>query len=361
MVRFGSGSIDDDQGPVSKASSPSNAQKIKYDDILAQASVYEADMDARLAALDYKGALVSFDMIIASLTGVPAGNTKMQDVRAKFEKALDMIGFETVSVPSETTEGIAFKKDFTARVFVTVASVKKPLAAFECIVSYPSTAEDGTRSILTLNTVSSADGLISFTAPVPSRSGRNKVVFASALTCKDALLRDSITTRRDKGQLSVSFAHLAGSSAKRAPTTIAILDYNKDGKAQLSGNISATTLLKPLVQKGFGRIGMADFPNQLAAGDEAALIKGAKSMFGSGVQRFIFGTTHIESLVQGDDLLWSCTFAVQINVWDFILDSKIYVTEIRSTQTAKTEAAAIDAARKKVCAELLVSDLYYNM
>lgn len=366
LVRFGAGSRDDISAVETRVSTASPSagvavKKVKIDEILGIVSGFESEMDHKLASLDYVGAFAAFDSISGALSGIPAGNAKMQEIRLKMEKALDSIIFENISAPGETVAGSPFKKDFSVKVSVIANQIKKPLQGFPCTIIYPSVAADGSKIVATQNIVSGADGLVSFTAPVPARSGKDTVVVAASLNCKDSSLQNSITLRKEKGQLAVKFAHVASSNAKRLATTISILDFDKNGKAIVSSNVSATTLLKPLVQKGFGRIGMADFQKEIGSGDEAVLLKAAKAQFGSGVQRFIYGTARIESIVQGEDLQWTCSFVVQVSVWDFVLNSKVYSTEMRVKESAKTESAAIDAARKKVCGELLITDLYYNM
>ncbi len=206
-----------------------------------------------------------------------------------------------------------------------------------------------------------ATGLVAFTAPIPAKSGKRILTLSVALNSSDPYMQESLRSRREKGQLSVDFAHLTASSARRIPTTISILDFNQDGKPLGSYNISATTLLKPLVQRGFSRIGMADFPKQLESGDEEALIKAAKAQFGAGVQRFIYGTVRVESLTQDTDQQWTCTLLSNLSVWDFTLGQKVLSREVRHSETRKTEAASIDAARKKLAGELLVDELVYGL
>jgi len=360
MVKYGAGSVDEEMPPASKAAAPAPVKKIQVEEILAQISGYETDMDAHLAAFDYAAALSSYDSIYSVLAGIPAANTRLVEIRSRLDRAFDAIGWETVSIPAETVAGTAFKKDFIARVFVTVSGEKKPLGAFGTAVFFPSVASDGTKAVLSEKRESGPDGLVSFTAPVPGTSGKNRVVFTSVMTSKDPDLTASLKARSDAGTLAVAFPHVVSSSAKRVGTSISIIDIDKNGKV-LASNISATTLLKPLVQKGFSRIGMADFPKQLSSGDEEGLLKAAKAQFGSGVQRFIYGTVRVASVAQGADLLWSCTLDAELSVWDFSLDAKVYGTTLSHTETGKTEAAAIDASRKKLAGDLLVNDLNYNM
>jgi hypothetical protein len=106
---------------------------------------------------------------------------------------------------------------------------------------------------------------------------------------------------------------------------------------------------------------MADFPNQLATGDEAVLLKAARSQFAGGVQRFIYGTVRVTSLTQADDGTWTCALAADVSVWDFPSDSKVYHTAPAQVGTGKTEDLALAAARRKLLADTLVNDLYYNM
>ncbi len=360
MVKFGAGSIDEDMPSANKAAAPSTVRKIQIEEIISQVSGYETDMDNHLALFDFQGALASYDSVYSVLGGIQAANTRLFEVRSRFERALDAIGFETVAIPVETVAGTAFQKDFTGRVFVTVSGEKKPLAGFDTAIFFPSVASDGTKVTLSEKRESGADGLVSFTAPIPSTSGKNRIVFSSVLTSKDPELAALIKARSDSGFLAIAFPHVVSSSAKRVGTSISIIDFDKNGKL-LSSNISATTLLKPLVQKGYGRIGMADFPKQLSAGDEEGLLRAAKTQFGSGVQRFIYGTVRITAVTQGADLLWSCTIESDVSVWDFILGGKVYRSSINHVETGKTEAAAIDAARKKLAGDLLVSDLNYHM
>jgi len=362
MVKYGAGSLDE-QTPApapAKAAAPAPVKKIQIEEILAQTSGYEADMDSRLAGFDFAAALASYDSVYSVLSGIPEGKGRLAELRVRLDRALDALGFEAVAGPAETVAGTAFKKDFTGRVFVTVSGEKKPLAGFDAAVFFPSVATDGAKVILSEQRESGPDGLLAFSAPVPAASGKNRVVFSSVLTSKDPELAAILKTRAETGNLAVSFPHVVSSSAKRVGTSISIIDFDKNGKL-LSSNISATTLLKPLVQKGYSRIGMADFPKQLSAGDEEGLLKAAKAQFGSGVQRFIYGTVRITEAVQGTDLLWSCTIQADVSVWDFVLGAKVYHTLLVHTEAGKTEAAAIDAARKKLAGDLLVNDLNYNM
>jgi len=367
QAKYGAvGADGDPAAAVSSRSSNGTAipvafKKIKAEEALTRSSVLETEMDAALAIPDYSAALSAFDSAAELLSHVPQGADRLASLRAKMEKALDLLVVEAVSIPADTIAGTAFKKDFSVRVSLITPAGKKPYASFGCTVFCPSVSDSGEKVTVVENRATGADGTVSFTAPIPAKTGKGTLTIAASISSTDPALGESIKARQAKGQLAVNFTHGVVTAARNSPTVISILDYNLAGKPALSSNVSATMLLQPLVVKGFRRIGMADFPNQLATGDETVLLKAAKAQFGSGVQRFIFGTVRVTSMAKGEDGTWTCTLASDISVWDFTSDTKTYHTSPSQAGTGLSEAAALDAARKKLFGEVLVNDLSYNM
>lgn len=353
VAKYGAGSADDTGRPASKAASPAVIQKVRTEEILAQITMLESDMTQSLAARKYAAAISSFDSIADLIPGIPAGLARLSDDRAKVQSALDAIRFEAVSVPSETMNGVAFKKNFAVRVYTVDpdGDDKKPLFGLECTVSCPAGPEVRTTG---------DDGVITYTAPVPAKPGKGLLVISSNLTSRESTLRDSIALMKEKGLLALSFPHVVYTKARQFATTISILDFDANGKP-LQSNISATTLLKPLVQKGFRRIGMADFASQLSSGDDAATIKAAKNLFRGGVERFIYGTVRIDGLAQGADGLWTCSAVGKVSVHDFTNDVNVYSTTVTAQASAKSAEGAVEIARSKLAGEMLPLDLYYNM
>ncbi len=363
LVKFGAGAAEDngDSPKPAKAAAPMGLKRVKAEEAIARATVYEGDMDAALGIPDYQAALAAFDSAAELLAAVPSASDRLASLRARMDRALDAISFDAVTVPPDTTVGVAFKRDFVARVSLAGPAGKKPFPSFPCTVFYPGSGESGERVTLNDRRVSGVDGTVTFSAPAPERTGKGTVTVAAALSSTDPVMRESILARQNRGQLASSLTHGVVSGARALSTVISILDYDSAGKPVMYNNVSATMLLQPLVPKGFRRIGMADFPSQLAAGDEAVLLKAAKSQFGTGVQRFIYGTVRVTSLTKADDGTWTCALSSDISVWDFTSDTKVYHTAPGQVATGKTEALALDAARKKLLADTLMNDLYYNM
>ncbi len=344
-----------------KAAPPAAIRKLKSSEALAKADILEDEMDEAIAKGDYTAAFSAYNEASTLLSGASSSSSRLAGLRKKVSAALDSLAFAPKTAPRDTTAGTAFPTPFSFTVTVTTPSGARPVAGFPCLVAYPGVDESGAPLTLSETRISDQNGLVSLAAPVPARAGKGAVVVTPDFGTADEFLRKELRERNARGELSASLPHNVQTSAKRVPTTISILDFNKTGGAIVSANDSATALLKPLVQRGFSRIGMADFPKQLASGDEPALLRAARAQFGSGVARFIYGTTRVDSLEPGEDGLWTCTLAVSVSVWDFLQDKKTLTAEFTHVARAKTEAMALDAARKEAAGTRLVDELLYRL
>ena len=106
---------------------------------------------------------------------------------------------------------------------------------------------------------------------------------------------------------------------------------------------------------------MADFQKELASGDEEALLRAARALFGNNVQRFIYGTVRIDSVSAEEGGIWTAELSGRISAWDFRSNSPIMSAEVNHTAAGASEWAAIDNARKFLAGNLLVSELVYGL
>ena len=350
----------DDSGTVNRAAAPSGIKRIKSEELRVLVAQYEADMDEYLAAGNYPAAIEAFNKAADAYSS----NTSNQDIsagiRLKMKQALDAVQITKVSVPGDTVSGRPFPRAFSIKAVADRESGSLPLAGLPCTVTYPAYREDGTRYTESVEIVTNESGLASFTAPVPGYTGRNTLIVSINVALRDEILAAELR-RETGGAFSVSFVHGVETNRKNIPTTLSFLDYDKNGNPVLHNNQTATRLLRPLIQRGFSRIGMADFPRQLAAGDEEKLIAAARAQFGSGVQRFIYGTTRVTSLSRNDDGKWVCTIEGSISVWDFTTNSKTYSTNLTHSAEGASEAAALETARNELSGSIMVDDLRYNL
>lgn len=367
ITRYGAGSIEDDSRSspnLSKAALVAGLSKTKEEELLSRATLYESDLDEALLSNDFSRALQSADSLYSLLSqspssSIPAG--RLQTARDKVVVALESISFKAISIPSETRAGKQFNTNFAIQIFQLNGEESIPLSGFSCTVFYPGKGTDGSMTVLAENCMSDSKGICEFACPVPDSAYRGTVVIASSLDSRDPFISSHINSLKKTGQLGIGFPYRVTTNARSIPTTISLLDYDKNGKAIVSSNPSSTALLMPLVKNGFSRIGMADFPDQIASGNEDLVVKAAKSQFGSAVTRFIFGTNRIEVLEQDDEGIWNCRMKVSIVVRDLISGADIFRTELVHIEKAKTQSSAITAARAKLCGELLVTELLYNL
>ena len=229
-----------------------------------------------------------------------------------------------MSVPPETTAGKAFK-DFAVRATRLIGGESVPAAGLSCMVWLPVRSPDGSIAMETRNLVTDESGLCSFAAPVPERSAKGTLAIAASLGSRDPVVSDKIEALKRSGSLGAGFPYLVSASARSVPTTIATRPRRR-GKPVLSSNASATALLMPLVQKGFSRIGMADFPARLASESEETIVQAAKNQFAGAVRRYIFGTTRIESLEQNAEGLWTCSITASVAARDLLDGSELFRT-----------------------------------
>jgi hypothetical protein len=348
-------------GTLNRAAPPAGIKRMKTEEARVLVAQYEADMNEYLAAGNYAAALDSFNKaadILASLKTEPESASTIRETMGTALKAVRVV---QVSSPGDTVPGKAFSRSFAIKVTAERDGVETSLAGVPCAVRYPAYREDGSVEDGSADLVTDESGTASFTAPVPATSGKNTVSITANFPIRDAVLVEQLRQDGVDRALSVSFVHGVETVKKSIPTTIAILDYDKNGKPLLSYSQTATKLLRPLIQKGFSRIGMADFPRQIAAGDEEKLIAAARAQFGGGVQRFMYGTNRITSLEQGSDGQWTCTMSVELSVWDFVRNEKTYMTTITHTAVGSSEYAAMETARNELAGSLLVDDLRYNL
>ncbi|ULQ58876.1 hypothetical protein K7I13_10090 [Brucepastera parasyntrophica] len=363
---YGAGSAEDSafrndiylaQRKNSQDTAPAETRQIKK--IPAGYEQYAVLLNDSLALFDYEGAFSAYNEIFSLLQNDASFRKEIDENRNKIIRSLDLLSIEAVSSPDETIAGRAFKKDFSVKISAENDGTVLPVAGLLCAVSCPANPEPSGAAAKQLKTDGS--GVVSFSAPVPAFSGKNNLVIFPAFETSDPVLSDYINKKIESGTLSAIFPHIVATNKKSISTSISILDYDRNGKPVLNSNVSSTALLMPLVQKGFSRIGMADFPGQLASGDEDALIRAAAAQFGTGVQRLIYGTVKLTDISQAEDTSWNCTAVANISVWDFTSAVKTFETVIDYTATAKTANAAIDLARKKISGEMLPEELLYNL
>ncbi len=346
--------------PAAPGSRPAGSRQ---NTALARLSVLDGELKQAIDTADLALVFERWAAVSSLAREHGLGSAETGASRERLSVFLHQIRLEQVAVPPETVAGTAFRRTYDVRVSFDRDGVLQPLADAPVTVTWPVRDSEG-QTIMQVQTLrSDASGLVQFTPPVPAAPVRGTVVFSVLPADAAPDLRTAVQTAEaeNTARLSLSLPWQVLTNARPLVTTISILDFDKNNRAVTASNVTATALLRPMVQRGFARVGMADFPTQLSSGDEDAVIRAARAQFGGAVRRFVYGTTRVERLAQGEDGRWTCVLVADVSVWDFTANARVAQTRIEHQVHSGSEWAAVDTARKEMGADKILNDLLYRM
>lgn len=331
----------------SKTEKNTNLKQNELKEIQEKAQIIQVNLNIALENSEYNKALALSDELFSLYTPYPDLISQAESLRTHIINAFSSINITKIDVPSETVAGNAFKKSY--KILVSNIDTNKPLTALPISITNPSE-----------EIVASTDqnGELNYQAPVPQQATSATISFDLMFTSKDEQTQKAL---QSLSNLHLKLPYKVSTNAKKYSTSISVLDYDKNDKPLRSSNPFATTLLKPLINKGFSPIGMSEFVDQIAQGDSALVTKAAKSLFGSSVRRLIWGTAKYKSLEKNDQGEWLCTLVCDIKVYDFTTAQEVFSVILEDSGTGKTESLAVTAARSKLAGEILVDALTYGM
>jgi len=330
---------------------------------LSRLTVLEGELNQAIANADLATAFDRWVAVSVLVREHGIGAARITALQERFSAFLRQIRLEQVAVPPETIAGTAFRRTYDVRVSLEREGKTEPLSNVPVTVTWPLRDSDGQVVPQTQSLQSDPTGLVQFSPPLPTTPVRGTVIFSvlPAEAAPDLHTAVQAVQAERPALLSLSLPWQVLTNARPFVTTISILDFDKNNRAVTAHNVTATALLRPMIQRGFARSGMADFPTQLASGDEAAIIRAARAQFGGAVRRFVYGTTRVESLAQGEDGRWTCVLIADISVWDFTANARVAQTQLEHRVQAASEWAALDTARKEMGADIILNDLLYRM
>ncbi len=355
---------------ATKSGGGKNAGKSAAQEIALPTST-EPSIAGKAASGDIAGAIDEYEAAVLALPADYAALSAtvvetLGRLRDRIVGAVSALAVEPAVTPDPTVTGKPFKKPFAvkvSRVSSDDVSAGIGVSGVPLRILAPAFPADGSATGSAAGSVLEAttgdDGTASFAPDAPPRSAEASVRFSLAYTSSDPALNAALEAAQT-GKFA-ELPYLAGTLNKSIPTSISFLDFDQNGKAMGGMGVTSTACLKPLVKLGFTRIGMADFQSQLASGDDKTVITAAKKLFGSAVDRLIYGTTRVVSVSQGDDGLWNATVEANASVWNFKADEKAWSGSCAASAQGKTAAAAVAAARDAVAAGILPLKLYYNL
>lgn len=266
-----------------------------------------------------------------------------------YAQKIEGLSFKLLSSPKQTTKG----KIFTSPYIIEVKNAEgNPVESFEISVNYPSSRKNGQIEFAQTAITSDSEGKAEFLPDSPSFSFNSEVSFFPKGDTNDSEIAKIAESHTIKAPFQVQ------TNFKSAGGTIAVVDFNQNGKAILSNPISSSNLLMTLMKLGFTKIGNApqDVSEAVIQNDETKIYARAKSIAPSFI---IFGTIKIDSNEKTDE---GSTYTLTGSVKS--MDSKTgevtFATEKTVSVTDKNDWNALANARK-ILAEQIANEIKYGI
>ena len=269
----------------------------------------------------------------------------------EFSQSLSDLTLTVTQTPKEVAAGRKFNSPFTVKASHADGSAFSNL---NLTVTYPA-AKTAEGISFTSESISTAeDGTASFTAPQTSFGVNAKITFAPAGDASNAKIADLIAKK------SVSAAYKVKTEKMSTGGSIALIDFTKNDKPVTGDFASSSSLLMTMMKKGFVRIGNAPYISDVAYGNQEAVYKSAKKLFGNTSSFLVYGTVKYASEVTKTESGYSLTIAADVTALDMKDGSLLYHSTKQITASDKNEWSVITAARKALADEL-ADELLYNL
>ena len=265
-----------------------------------------------------------------------------------YSQKIEGFHFTLLSAPKQTTKGKIFTEPYVIEV---KNSDGEPVESFELSVLYPSARKNGQIEFTETAITSDSEGKASFLPDAPEFSFNSEISFFPKGDMSDAEIAKIAAEHTIKAPYKVQ------TNLKSAGGTLAIVDFNQNGKA-ISNPVSSSNLLMTLMKLGFTRIGNApqDVSDAVIQENEEKVFARAKAIAPSFI---VFGTVKIDSCEKNDDgTTYSLTGSVKA------MDSKTgeitFAIEKTISVTDKNDWTALANARKQLADEI-ANEIKYGL
>ncbi|WP_147612565.1 hypothetical protein [Treponema pectinovorum] len=313
-------------------------------------SVPPANTDTSVQETQTKKTSKPKELKVINSSSVPAAVQETSE--SLYEKKIKGLKLITVSYPKETQKGHAFDEPF---VFEAKNADGKAVVGLELCVSYPDTRVEGRISYSTATLTTDSSGKITFFPATPTNSFNSNI---SAFPAGDVT---NPAIAKLAGKVSVSAPYKVRTNLAVAGGTISIVDFNAQDKPILNNSISSSNVLVSLIQKGFKRVGNADFSNEILKDEPARIFNVAKNLLGNTSVYLVYGTVKYASQVEKtQDNKYTLTLKGKITCLDMKDGSILCTAEESATVIEDKEWNCINSARKEL-AQKFADDIYYGL
>lgn len=254
-----------------------------------------------------------------------------------------------LSSPKQTTKGRIFTEPYTLEV---KNAEGQPIESFELFLLYPSSRVNGEIHFEQTMVSTDSEGKASFLPPVPEYSFNSEVSFFPKGDMNDPEIAKIASEHTVKAPFKVQ------TDLKAAGGTIAVVDFNQNGKAILSNPVSSSNLLMTLMKLGFTKIGNApqDVSEAVIQNDESKIFARARAIAPSFI---IFGTVRIDSNEKTEEGC-TCTLTGSIKSMNSKTGEVTFSTVKTVSVTEKNDWNALANARK-LLAEQIAGEIKYGI
>ena len=282
-------------------------------------------------------------------SNTPVEVVKVPTAAELYSQKLDGLSFSLLSFPKQTTKGKIFTEPYTIEV---KNSEGNPVESFEISVVYPSSRKEGLIQFAETAISTDSEGKAKFLPPAPTFSFNSEVSFFPKGDMSDPEIAKLAQAK------TIKAAYKVQTNLKSAGGTLAIVDFNQNGKAITSNPISSSNLLMTLMKLGFTRIGNApqEVSDAVIQDNKEKVYARAKSIAPSFI---IYGTVKIDSNEKtAEGSTYTLTGSVKsmdskTGEITFAIDKTISVTD-------KNDWNALANARKQL-AEQIADEIKYGI
>lgn len=268
--------------------------------------------------------------------------------RELYAQKLASVKMSLASTPKETTKGKAFASPYIIQI---VDQEEKPVELFELSVVYPSSKENGNIVFAEAAITTNSEGKASFLPPVPEFSFNSEISFFPNGNMEDAEIA------RIAKENTIKAAYKVQTNLKYSGGVIAIVDYNQNGKANMTNSISSSNILMSLMKLGFRGIGNIDLSSQVVAGNNAKIYEKTKALVGNTSKFLIFGTIKIDSYEKSADGI-TYKLTGEISCMDLTNGNITFASTDTVSYTDKNDWLALDTARKELATRIATEIKY---
>jgi hypothetical protein len=296
----------------------------------------------------------------ASSSDVENAAIKLERNLRNARDALSRLRLVALGSPPPANLGQPWAAPFRARLVAGEGEAAPGVPGAVILVSYQ--RRQGSRTVSkTEETMSGADGSLSFTPPPPDFTGPAKLVlrvdFQSTIELLDALagrgsaaavaanagLRDALIQELRAKQLEIPYQVL--SAARLVPTAVALVDLDEAGAA--AGGQAQAALLEALAKERFLAVAAGLDPGLVAAGPDEAVAAAARGILAGKAERLVVGRARIVA-VRKEGTSWLAEASASFSAIELATGRLLYTGQKSATGIGADEAGARKAAWREL-------------